>query len=283
MVNLRKALFSNKSFVFYIIIVVFSLFSMAFELGSAQKIFSEAGMNVISFFQSGIHGVSSLLRESFTSLAEIGRLQEENQRLITELQIYRQRTRNFEELVRENDQLRRLLDFPLALEDQLIPARIIAKSPGNLSNEFTINRGTIHGVEINDPVITFTDGERFLIGRISSVSLRSSLIIPVFAPNHFVAARLIQNRFEGLVSGLGDSQNRLLMNYVDRDARTRISLGELVVTSGMQSVFPQGLILGKVENISADPWDSGLRITLEPGISFSTLEFVFVLKKGSSF
>lgn len=283
MANLRKTLFDNKSFVFYIIVVIFSLFSITFELGSAQNIFSETAMNITSVFQSGIHGVSSFFRESFTSLAEIGRLQEENQQLINELQVYRQRTRNFEELVRENDQLRRLLDFPVALEDQLIPARIIAKTPGVLSQEFTINRGASHGVEVNDPVITFTDGERFLIGRIESVSQRSSLIVPVFAPNHFVAARLLQNRFEGLVSGLGDSQNRLLMNYVDRDARTRISLGELVITSGMQSVFPQGLILGRVENITADPWDSGLRITLEPGISFSTLEFVFVLKKGSSF
>jgi rod shape-determining protein MreC len=102
---------------------------------------------------------------------------------------------------------------------------------------------------------------------------------PILDPNCYVAARLQNTRYEGLVSGAGAGQNLVTMSYVPKRARDEIKYGDLVITSGMSSIYPKGIYVGRIRGIGAKEWETSLDLTIEPIVDFSTLEYVFVITK----
>ena len=67
------------------------------------------------------------------------------------------------------------------------------------------------------------------------------------------------------------------MFYVAKAARTDIMVNDAVITSGMRSIFPEGIRIGTVETIQGRPYETSLSIGLRPAVDFSRLEYVFVL------
>lgn len=195
------------------------------------------------------------------------------------LNTYRQLEMNINELKHENEQLREQLGFSEKIGYDHLSAEIIGKDPGNYFNTIMINRGKRDGVEKNMPVIAFQDGFQGLIGKVVSVGACCSEVLPLFDRSCYVAARMQSSRYEGLVSGKGGDDSRLIMQYVKKHARSEIRYGDLVITSGMNSIFPRGIYIGRVRTIGGKMYDTSLDIELEPVIDFSRLEYVFVLSK----
>ena len=81
-----------------------------------------------------------------------------------------------------------------------------------------------------------------------------------------------------MVQGGGDSLSYLTMTSIPKSARERIDVGDLVVSSGLSSVYPKDIYLGRVRRIGAKAWEASLVLDLEPIVDFSRLEYVFVLK-----
>lgn len=106
------------------------------------------------------------------------------------------------------------------------------------------------------------------------------MIVPVFAPGSYIGARLERSRHVGLLQGSGVAADALAMQYVPRDARNEIRYGDLVITSGLNSIFPPEIPIGRVLRVSAPSWDTSLVIEVEPVVDFSRLEYVFVLNAG---
>lgn len=185
---------------------------------------------------------------------------------------------DIETLERENTRLRNALGFSGALEHQNIPARVIAKEPGSFFAGLTINRGQAAGIARNMPVVANENGGTVLVGRVIEVGAATSVVMPVFDSRSYVASRFERSRHEGLVRGLGMSTNLLEMNYVSESARPQIVSGDVVVTSGMRSIYPEGIQIGTVAAIRGESYETSLRIDLEPIVDFSRLEYVFVLE-----
>ena len=70
-----------------------------------------------------------------------------------------------------------------------------------------------------------------------------------------------------------------MLKYVKKRARTEIRYGDLLITSGMSSIYPEGIYIGRVRTIGAKEYESTLALTVEPIIDFSKLEYVFVLRQ----
>ena len=277
--RILKFIAERSSGFLYILVIFISILGMSIETGTGSRGITESLMGITGFFQTIGSNTTIFFRESIDSIRELGLLREEYEKLQQELVTYRDRTLSFDELQRENEQLRNLLNFDSEENDLLIPARIIAKTPGSLSQEFVINKGSDDGVTLGNPIVTFGDGERILVGKVELVSGRNSVIVPIFSSNLFVAARLSVNRYEGLVSGMGELTSGLLMNYVDRAARNTTGLGEKIITSGLNSIYPPGLSIGVVSAISAEPWETGLQLQIRPDVDFSRIEYVYVLSQ----
>ena len=141
----------------------------------------------------------------------------------------------------------------------------------------TLNRGAKHGVNRYMAVAAQQAGITGLVGKVVSVAGNSCTIIPLFNENSFVAARLEAQRYDGLISGQGEQSKYLVMQNIERQARSEIQYGDMVVTSGLGRVFPKDIPIGRVRLMSLKAYETSVELQIEPIIDFSRLEYVLIL------
>ena len=238
----------------------------------------EIGITLFSIFQIASSETGSFFRRTVTSIRELKKLQSEHEILQEKLIQYRIIERDLVELRQENEKLKVLLEFSDTIEYRHIPSAIIGKDPGNFFDSITINKGSVHGVRKDMTVIAYQDGFQGLVGKVVNVGAFSSIIMPIFDVNSFVAARLQGSRYEGLVNGSGLASGNIYLRHVIKRAREEISYGDIIITSGMGGVYPKGIYIGRVRAISAKEWEPSLELEVEPIVNFARLEYVFVLQ-----
>ena len=236
------------------------------------------GNTVVSVAQRGVSGVGDLFKRFFTSIRELGRLRKRYAELEDEVLRYRRDEREFIQIRQENAQFRELLEFSETIEYRHIAAEVIASDPSSYYNAIVINRGSVHGIRPDMPVVAFEDGYQGLVGKVAAVGPLSSQVLPLFDSRCFVASRLQNTRYTGLVRGTGDRFAFLVMTYVPKSSRNLISVGDLVATSGLSSIYPKDIYVGRIRNISAKAWEASLTLELEPIVDFSRVEYVYVME-----
>lgn len=177
--------------------------------------------------------------------------------------------RDAELLRRENEWLKEYLniakDHP---EFKLTDASVIARESGNYRTVLTLNRGTVHGVKANMPVIT-SDG---VFGYVKEAGLDWCKVVSIVETAVSVGAYTDRGGVIGVVEGdaelRGDGMCR--MTYIESTADIRV--GDLVYTSGGSgSIYPSGLLIGAVVSIEADE-SRNLVATVKPAVDFSEID-----------
>ena len=159
----------------------------------------------------------------------------------------------------------------LALRDRLnlstIAAEIIAASATPDFRTLTIDKGTREGLRPDMAVIAPAG----VVGRIVVPSARAAKVQLLIDRNAAAGALIERSRAQGVVIGGGD--DRLRLEYVSEVAD--IAVGDVVVTSGIDGIFPKGFTIGQVEAVEKS--GSAKRITVKPAVDFSALEEVLVV------
>ena len=238
----------------------------------------KVGQSFFSLFQLSIHAVADWFSGTWNSIGELKRLRSELDEARERLVEYERVFRNLTELRRENQVLREQLGFSQALSFRYISAQVIARDPGNQFSMIMVNRGSVHGMRQGMPVIAFQGGLQGLVGRVVVVSLSTAIVQPITDPNSFVAARLQTSRFDGLVAGSQGVPGLLTMSYVKKLALNEVQYGELVITSGMGQLFPEGIHIGRVREMTAKEYEASLELEVEPIVDFSRLEYAFIIE-----
>jgi rod shape-determining protein MreC len=235
---------------------------------------------------SGIHralgSIAGGVGDSLRAVRELNQLRAEHEILLQELEVYRNTLSEMAVVERENQQLRRQLGFLQRDSRALLAARVIAREEGALFRSYTINRGSRHGVQRDQTVIAFIDGVQGFAGRVEMVTPGTAVIIPAYALSSYVSARLERTRHEGLIQGSGERELGMTMNYLPRGARSLIRTGDLIVTSGLNSLFPPGIPIGRIHTLSEPTFEATLSLEVHPVIDFSRLEDVFVILDAES-
>jgi len=267
----------NKKGVTFACLLFLCLLMMLFSNRNVVLQPKKVGQSFFSVFQLSVHAVGDWFTNTVTSIRELRRLRSELQEARDRLMEYERVSRDLAELRRENEELRDQLGFAQALPFRYIAAQVIARDPGSQFSTITVNRGSMHGMRAGMPVIAFQGGLQGLVGRVVLVSLASSIVQPITDPNSFVAARLQISRFDGLVAGSQGGADRLTMSYVKKLAVNEVQYGELVITSGMGQLFPEGIHIGRVREMTAKGYEASLELEVEPIVDFSRLEFVYII------
>ncbi len=206
----------------------------------------------------------------------------DNQALRQELEQTKQQLAQYQELVRKyqhyadrNEELSKLLNITEEYGDyEYVHATVIAKSPGIFFYQFTVNKGSLDGISVNDTVIN-GDG---LIGRVSEVSLNSATISTLLDESTYVSSVMTASR--DMVMVYGDYQvkteGKLMMEYIP--SSTNIKVGEAVETSGIGGIYPGGLIIGTVDAFVQEGSGIEQYALIRPTVDFSKLETVMILK-----
>ena len=183
---------------------------------------------------------------------------------------------------RENRELKELLGFADTITYKNIPAQITGFDPDNLYSGIIINRGAKHGVRKNMPVLAFQGSNVGLVGKIVQTGRDSSMIIPIYDYQCYVAASVQTTKHRGLVNGQGASDLPLIMQYVQKRAKDEIGIGDRILASGENNLFPKDSPIGVITGIKVHDYETYLELTVQPIIDFSRLDYVFVLDLSSA-
>ena len=191
-------------------------------------------------------------------------LRKEANQLLLEKQQYR-------EIIFENKRLKDLLALKEREPKSLATARVIARGSDKLLKLVILDKGEESGIEKGMAVITPLG----LIGKIYSVSASFSDVLLLRDPNFSVAVRLQNSRHEGVLSGTGNNYCRL--KYISPEEN--VEKGEVVITSGVDGIFPEGMPVGVVSKVQKEGIDFYQYIEVRPFQSSDKLEEVMVLKQ----
>ncbi|MBI9100828.1 MAG: rod shape-determining protein MreC [Spirochaetales bacterium] len=271
-----------RTVILFTVLVITSSFSLGVSTGELVVKPAEVGFQIVSVFQRGLSGVESFFSNTIASFAELKRLRLAYNELKDRISDYENVQSDLDKLKLENSRLKAELGFTESISFSYVPAEVIAKDPTDYFNGIIINKGSLAGVEKGQTVIAFNEGMEGLVGRIIRTAPFSSQIMPITDKNSYVSSRLMTSRYQGLIRGLHNSEDLLAMDYVKKKARRDIQYGDLIVTSGLNSIFPKDIYIGKLTTINSREWETSLTLELETMVDFSKLEYVYILKKEGS-
>ncbi|MBX3025880.1 rod shape-determining protein MreC [bacterium] len=173
------------------------------------------------------------------------------------------------EMERENQRLQALLGFRAQLPSTAYGARVIARDPGPLSTTLTIDRGSRDGVTRGMAVVA-RDG---VVGRVVEVSHTVSRVALLTDHNSGIDAIVDRTRARGVVQGGSDGD--CYMNYLNRDADVKI--GDRVLTSGLDGVFPKGMTIGEVVEVGRRHRGLLQSATVHPSAELDQVEEVMLV------
>lgn len=172
----------------------------------------------------------------------------------------------------EADRLAVLLNFKEAHQSvPMVGARVIAASPVEATRTIEIDRGERDGVQRNMPVIT-PDGA---VGKVIESYRDTAQVLLLSDRESGAGAMLLATRNQKPIAGTGEAQ--LLLKYVPND--DVVNIGEKVVTSGMDKIFPADIPVGTVSEVK--PGNPFKTIRVRPAAKLDQLEDVIVLLKSN--
>lgn len=268
-------LFKNKFFIICLAIAVVlcavpSVFSiMGYKslardmVGIVTTPFRWIGMGIGNSFE----GFSRF----FTSVEKVNEeneaLREENKQLLLELE----RAKMLEE---ENRRLREYLGMKTKYPSFTFEeGMVLSHSSGNYITGYTLNRGTIHGIDVNMAVVT-SEG---IVGFVSEVGSTWCKVSTILESESSVGAYLPRSGDVGIVCGdltLGKN-GCCKFSYVESDAD--IQVGDRILSSGVASFYPPDLPIGVVESIQIDEYSRTTTAVLRPSVDFSGLKYMLIV------
>jgi len=196
---------------------------------------------------------------------------EDNQRLRDRVAQLVERRRSTEDVERENDELRALLEMREGRGWETVTATTIGIGPSNYEWTITIDVGTEDGVS-EDMAVVDGDG---LVGRVVLADRSSSRVLLTIDPNFASAARVAGNGEVGNLSGRGSEL--LLLDLLDPGAA--VGPGDEVVTSSYAfGVFPAGVPVGVVEDLEQETPDLTRSVRVRPYVDFTSLGTLLVVR-----
>jgi rod shape-determining protein MreC len=241
----------------------------------SAQVNTERGVPVLEAVTFGVfaevqRGASSVIggaRTSWGDYLALQRVRTENERLrqeVARLQIALQQERA---VAQQSRTLEQLLELRAQAEVATVAAGVIAGSASPDFRTLTIDKGTRDGLRPDMAVIAPAG----VVGRIITPSARAAKVQLLIDRNAAAGALIERSRAQGVVEGTGGD---LRLNYVS--ATADVQIGDVVVTSGIDGIYPKGFVVGQIESVQRGSGAFGA-IVIRPAVDFSSLEAVLVV------
>ncbi len=215
-----------------------------------------------------------IVSSGFDAVREVGKLRQRNaelENLVNKLTVENLR---LAEVETENEQLRSLLAFAqtapsYSFRGGQIIARVIGDSASLFTHPIQIDLGAQQGIQQGMPVVT----DRGLVGRIDNVYPRSSDILLITDPRSSVNVMTQGSRALGILRGRVGALP--VMEFIPPDIE--ISVGDIVITSGLGGHFPKGLVVGQITEVDRNDDLMFQTAVIQPTVDFDRMELVLVI------
>lgn len=244
--------------------------------------YEEALSNLTSPPARLLHAVGQGFSDVWQGYVWLVNIYKKNQTLTRRIQSLEKERVLFAETVEENRRLRALLGFQEVTPGKTIAARVVANDPKADFKSIVIDRGSDDGVMVYMPVV----GPRGIVGRIGKVSHHLSTVLLITDPNSTVDVMLQRSRTRALLVGSAYRATLRPGHYVTRleylHRTSDMKEADVVVTSGFDGIFPSGLPVGTVHDISTSGTGVFHKAEVVPFEDYAEVEEVLVLENPTS-
>lgn len=221
-------------------------------------------------FQSGIQMTLSGIRQVFLNYAALRGLTAENVKLKGRIQeLEAERNRHLEDEA-TNRRLRELMEFRSELPSGAVTASVISNSASTWFNSLILDKGKKDGVEKGMGVVSPLG----VVGQVVSDTSRSAKVLLITDSHSGVDAVVQRSRARGIVTGSLESGP--IMKYVKRS--DDIKEGDRLVTSGLDGVFPKGLLIGAVSKVNKKSFGLFQYVEVTLAVDPARIEEVLVVR-----
>jgi len=271
-----RDLLKSKNFKVLLVAVFLVLGIMIYSASTSgqQNIVS----SLASFVTTPIQKLSALISGGINELGgdmtDIDQIRAENELLKEKVRQLQAQLVDYETYKQNYESLRDTLKLKEdSGEMELVSATVISRDSTDAYGTFIIDKGTFQGVSYLDPIIT-EDG---LVGYVSQVGPISSKVTTILSPSTDVGAIDKRTQDGGVLGGDQEyAQNGFTkLSYLQRDCD--VTVGDLIVTSGLGGIYPKNLIIGEVTEIRAESQDISLFAVVRPAAAVESCTNVYVI------
>ncbi len=260
----------HKSLVLLAGVIILQLLLLAVQIkrDSQGRLIRVWTVGAVSPFERASSSGFGWVRDTWRHYFALQNTTKENEQIRRENDALKMQITQLQGKAAEADRLAILLNFRRSNADvPMISARVIGASAGAASQTIQLDRGERDGIRRNMGVIT-PDG---VVGKVIEAYPNASQVLLLTDKESGVGAMLADSRIQSPVGGQGEPL--LVMKYVPNDET--VNLGERVITSGMDRIFPRDLPVGTVSEIR--PGNTFKQIRVKPAANLERLEEVLVL------
>jgi len=215
------------------------------------------------------------LEDYYNYMYKYDELEAENERLKAQVAELEEEYREYTDISEENARLRSLLELSERHSNyRYETATIISWTASNHASSFTINKGTSSGLELYQGVITETG---YLVGQITQIDSSSATVTTILDSTSSVGALVNESNEVAIVNGdfALFQEGQMKLSYLQHD--TNVISGNTIITSGKGGIYPQGLVIGYVDDVVVDPSGLDVYATVEPAAEIQDLTHIFVI------
>ena len=256
-------------------VIAVALAAMSFLASTSSPLTNLSGV-ISSPFRSAYSALANWVGEQQAYFADNQALLEENQALRNQIAEMEREVRLAKDDSEENARLRELLELREKRRDfQFEAAAITERSSSNWISSLTLDRGTLHGVAVNNCVVT---EEGFLVGIVTEVGLNWCRVLTILDTDTSLGALVFRSGDVAVAQGdfVLMNEGKLSLSYLPADCE--LLAGDLVVTSGLGGYYPSDLVIGTVESLQLDDSGSTRFAVLQPSAQLDDLKQVFIIK-----
>jgi rod shape-determining protein MreC len=244
------------------------LISAQVQSKSGMPVLEAAAFGMFAEVQRSISSGVSVFRRGWSGYVGLRHVKMDNEALRRQLADAEVQLQEQRALADRSLGLEKLLDLRDRSNLQTLAAEIIAAGATPDFRTLTIDKGAANGLQADMAVIAPAG----VVGRVVVPSTRAAKVQMLIDRNAAAGAIVERTRAQGVVVGIGD--DRLRLEYVSEVSD--VVVGDMVVTSGIDGIYPKGFIIGRVEAVERTG-GSYKQITIKPAVDFSSLEEVLVV------
>lgn len=222
-----------------------------------------------SFFNSSNYMAGEVLKKT-SQVKDYFNLKSVNEELVRENAILRERLA-IEDL-KKNRIVENRSDFLVNRQYKFVAAKVINNSINFSANYITLDRGTEDGILPGMGVIS----PKGVVGKVKYASDHFSTVISLLNDKWSISGKIKNKSIDGTVKWEGGSPRYAELFYVGR--HHVVQAGDTIITSGYNPVFPEGILIGRIEKVEEDEGKPFWKITVALTQDFSSLSYVYAIE-----
>lgn len=269
--------FFLRSRQFKIILAVFCvvvLLTVSFVIvGKRMSPQTDVASTISAPFRNLFTNVSNMITDIADNYKNGNKLSLENAELKAEIDTLRGQIADYDEISKQNDFYKEYLGIKENNPDFVFTdATVIARDNDDPFYSFTVNKGSSSDIAKYDPVITSAG----VVGYVTEVGLTSCKVTTILSPDITLGALDNRTNDSGIIKGSLSFAENGFCQFANLSRSCSVAVGDYVITSG-EGIFPEGLLVGSVNNIGIDENNNAIYAEIKPFAQISELRSVMII------